>query len=182
MVILILLNSDLLLLVLLFMVMATAVVSLLWFLRERRLLRSLQALIAEEKMENLESKHSNPKDMKEALRALFETRKEELLQLQRLENYRRDYIGNVAHELKTPIFSIQGYIDSVLDEPDMDEETREKFLKRANKNASRLGQIVSDLDTALLDFWIVSLLFPTLVVGVYVSIVNKSLNCWTDLI
>jgi two-component system phosphate regulon sensor histidine kinase PhoR len=53
----------------------------------------------------------------------------------------------VAHELKTPIFSIQGYIDSVLDEPDMDEETREKFLKRANKNASRLGQIVSDLDT-----------------------------------
>jgi predicted Holliday junction resolvase-like endonuclease len=94
MVFLILLNSDLLLLVLLFMVMATAVVSLLWFLRERRLLRSLQALIAEEKMENLESKHSNPKDMKEALRALFETRKEELLQLQRLENYRRDYIGN----------------------------------------------------------------------------------------
>lgn len=146
-VILILLNSDLLLIVLLFMVMATAVVSLLWFLRERRLLRSIQALIAEEKMENLETKHSNPKDMKEALRALFETRKEELLQLQRLENYRRDYIGNVAHELKTPIFSIQGYIDSVLDEPDMDEETREKFLKRANKNASRLGQIVSDLDT-----------------------------------
>lgn len=146
-VILILLNSDLLLIVLLFMVMATAVVSLLWFLRERRLLRSIQALIAEEKMENLETKHSNPKDMKEALRALFETRKEELLQLQRLENYRRDYIGNVAHELKTPIFSIQGYIDSVLDEPDMDEEMREKFLKRANKNASRLGQIVSDLDT-----------------------------------
>lgn len=146
-VILILLNSDLLLIVLLFMVMATAVVSLLWFLRERRLLRSIQALIAEEKMENLETKHSNPKDMKVALRALFETRKEELLQLQRLENYRRDYIGNVAHELKTPIFSIQGYIDSVLDEPDMDEEMREKFLKRANKNASRLGQIVSDLDT-----------------------------------
>lgn len=146
-VILILLNSDLLLIVLLFMVMATAVVSLLWFLRERRLLRSIQALIAEEKMENLETKHSNPKDMKEALRALFETRKEELLQLQRLENYRRDYIGNVAHELKTPIFSIQGYIDSVLDEPDMNEEMREKFLKRANKNASRLGQIVSDLDT-----------------------------------
>lgn len=147
MVILISLNSDLLLLVLLFMVMATAVVSLLWFLRERRLLRSLQALIAEEKMENLESKHSNPKDMKEALRALFETRKEELLQLQRLENYRRDYIGNVAHELKTPIFSIQGYIDTVLDDPEMDLETREKFLQRANKNASRLGQIVSDLDT-----------------------------------
>ena len=147
MVILISLNSDLLLLVLLFMVMATAVVSLLWFLRERRLLRSLQALIAEEKMENLESKHSNPKDMKEALRALFETRKEELLQLQRLENYRRDYIGNVAHELKTPIFSIQGYIDTVLDDPEMDVETREKFLQRANKNASRLGQIVSDLDT-----------------------------------
>ena len=141
------LNADILLLVLLFMIMATVVVSLLWFIRERRLLRSLQTLIAEEKKENLESKHSNPKDMKEALRALFETRKEELLQLQRLENYRRDYIGNVAHELKTPIFSIQGYIDTVLDDPEMDLEMREKFLQRANKNASRLGQIVSDLDT-----------------------------------
>ena len=104
MVILILLNSDLLLLVLLFMVMATAVVSLLWFLRERRLLRSIQALIAEEKMENLESKHSNPKDMKEALRALFETRKDELLQLQRLENYRRDYIWECGARIKNAHF------------------------------------------------------------------------------
>ena len=146
MVILILLNSDLLLLVLLFMVMATAVVSLLWFLRERRLLRSLQALIAEEKMENLESKHSNPKDMKEALRALFETRKEELLQLQRLENYRRDYIGNVAHELKTPVFNVQGYIETLLETELDDAQLNRKFLEKANASCDRLTDLLKDLD------------------------------------
>jgi two-component system phosphate regulon sensor histidine kinase PhoR len=64
-----------------------------------------------------------------------------------LENYRRDYIGNVAHELKTPIFSIQGYIETVLDDADLDRDTLELFLGKANKNANRLGQIVNDLDT-----------------------------------
>lgn len=144
---LIALNADLLLLLLVLMVVVTGVVSLLWTQRERKLLRSLQQLIAEEKKENLGQYLSNPKDTKEAIKALFESRKEELMQLQRLENYRRDYIGNVAHELKTPIFSIQGYIDSVLDDPDLDRNTLKLFLGKANKNASRLGQIVSDLDT-----------------------------------
>ena len=67
--------------------------------------------------------------------------------LQQLENYRRDYIGNVAHELKTPLFSIQGYIETILDDPKIDKETLELFLKKAYKNADRLGQIVNDLDT-----------------------------------
>jgi two-component system phosphate regulon sensor histidine kinase PhoR len=67
--------------------------------------------------------------------------------LNKLENYRRDYIGNVAHELKTPIFAIQGYIDAVLDDPEIDRETLQTFLSKASKNSARLAQIVSDLDT-----------------------------------
>ncbi len=86
------------------------------------------------------------KDIEEMFKTLFEARKQELQRLQTLENYRRDYIGNVAHELKTPLFSIQGYIETILDDPEMDPELLKSFLKKANNNAERLGQIVSDLD------------------------------------
>jgi len=86
------------------------------------------------------------RDIEEMFKTLFEARKQELQRLQTLENYRRDYIGNVAHELKTPLFSIQGYIETILDDPEMDPELLKSFLKKANNNAERLGQIVSDLD------------------------------------
>jgi two-component system phosphate regulon sensor histidine kinase PhoR len=121
-------------------------VGLLWLRREKQLLKRLQQMISEENPEENEAVKHNYDDIEAALKALFDTRKE-LQQLQRLENYRRDYIGNVAHELKTPIFSIQGYIETVLDDPDLDRNTLESFLGKANKNADRLGQIVMDLDT-----------------------------------
>ncbi len=138
-------NYSWLLLLLLFGI--TTTVSLLWIRRERKLLRSLQELIAEENQETLVFPLRNPTDTKEALSTLFQKRKEEHQQMHRLENYRREYIGNVAHELKTPIFSIQGYIDSVIDDPLLDRKTIELFLSKANKNADRLGEIVNDLDT-----------------------------------
>ena len=122
-------------------------VGLLWLRREKQLLKRLQQMISEENPEENEAVKHNYDDIEAALKALFDTRKEELQQLQRLENYRRDYIGNVAHELKTPIFSIQGYIETVLDDPDLDRNTLESFLGKANKNADRLGQIVMALDT-----------------------------------
>lgn len=122
-------------------------VGLLWLRREKQLLKRLQQMISEENPEENEAVKHNYDDIEAALKALFDTRKEELQQLQRLENYRRDYIGNVAHELKTPIFSIQGYIETVLDDPDLNRNTLESFLGKANKNADRLGQIVMDLDT-----------------------------------
>lgn len=122
-------------------------VGLLWLRREKLLLKRLQQVISDEDERDVAAVSQNHEDIEAALKTLFETRKQELQQLQRLENYRRDYIGNVAHELKTPIFSIQGYIETVLDDPELDRATLESFLSKANKNADRLGQIVSDLDT-----------------------------------
>jgi len=130
-----------------FTVLLGITVGLLWLRREKQLLKRLQNMISEENPEENEAVKQNYEDIEAALKALFDTRKEELQQLQRLENYRRDYIGNVAHELKTPIFSIQGYIETVLDDPELDRKTLESFLGKANKNADRLGQIVMDLDT-----------------------------------
>lgn len=121
--------------------------SFLWIRRKKKVLNNLERLIYIEKNEAFEGKNSKAKDIEDAFKELFKSRKIELQRLQQLENYRRDYIGNVAHELKTPLFSIQGYIETILDDPKIDKETLELFLKKAYKNADRLGQIVNDLDT-----------------------------------
>lgn len=62
------------------------------------------------------------------------------------ENYRKEFIGNVSHELKTPLFTVQGYILTLLDGALKDKSVRKKYLKRANKGVERLIYIVKDLD------------------------------------
>lgn len=62
------------------------------------------------------------------------------------EAYRREFLGNISHELKTPLFTIQGYILTLLDGAVKDKELREKYLKRADKGVERLIYIIKDLD------------------------------------
>ena len=62
------------------------------------------------------------------------------------ENYRREFIGNVSHELKTPLFTVQGYIETLLDGAMNDKKVRDKYLERASKGLERLIFIVKDLD------------------------------------
>ncbi len=62
------------------------------------------------------------------------------------EQYRKEFLGNVSHELKTPLFTIQGYILTLLDGAMNDKNIREKYLKRASEGVERLSFIVNDLD------------------------------------
>jgi len=62
------------------------------------------------------------------------------------EQYRKEFLGNVSHELKTPLFTIQGYILTLLDGAMNDKNVREKYLQRASEAVERLSYIVSDLD------------------------------------
>ncbi len=62
------------------------------------------------------------------------------------EEYRKDFLGNVSHELKTPLFTVQGYILTLLDGAMEDKRVRKKYLQRANKGVERLIYIVKDLD------------------------------------
>lgn len=62
------------------------------------------------------------------------------------EAYRKDFLGNVAHELKTPLFTVQGYILTLLDGAMEDKNVRKKYLQRAKKGVERLIYIVKDLD------------------------------------
>lgn len=62
------------------------------------------------------------------------------------EEYRKEFIGNVSHELKTPLFTVQGYISTLLEGAVNDEILRDKYLKRADKGVERLIYIIKDLD------------------------------------
>ncbi len=62
------------------------------------------------------------------------------------ETYRKEFMGNVSHELKTPLFTVQGYILTLLDGALKDKTVRKKYLNRANKGVERLIYIVKDLD------------------------------------
>lgn len=73
--------------------------------------------------------------------------KKEMETLKSLENYRREYIGNVSHELKTPIFNIQGFVHTLLDGAMYDKKYLKTYIKRTAVNAERLITIVEDLDT-----------------------------------
>jgi two-component system phosphate regulon sensor histidine kinase PhoR len=72
-------------------------------------------------------------------------RKEEIDRLNRLEMYRKEYLGNVSHELKTPIFSIQGYILTLLEGGLEDVSINRDYLQRAERSVDRMIAIVEDL-------------------------------------
>lgn len=72
-------------------------------------------------------------------------KQKEIDQLNKLETYRREFLADVSHELKTPIFAAQGFIHTLLDGAMEDPEVRQKFLKKAAKSLDRLDELVQDL-------------------------------------
>lgn len=75
-----------------------------------------------------------------------EGKKLEIEALQIRDSYRKEFMGNIAHELKTPLFTVQGYILTLLDGAMKDKTVRKKYLSRAGKGVERLIYIVKDLD------------------------------------
>ena len=70
----------------------------------------------------------------------------EIKSLTERDSFRRDFLGNVAHELKTPLFTVQGYILTLLEGAINDKNIRLKYLERANKGVERLVAVTKDLD------------------------------------
>jgi two-component system, OmpR family, phosphate regulon sensor histidine kinase PhoR len=74
-------------------------------------------------------------------------KKLEIETLNEREAFRREFIGNISHELKTPLFTVQGYVSTLLEGAVKDKLLRKKYLERAEKGVERLIYIVEDLDT-----------------------------------
>ncbi len=85
-------------------------------------------------------------DVKSDVIKWAEDAEKQIQSLRSLEEYRKNFVGNVSHELKTPIFSIQGYLHTLLEGGIYDENINLKYIERAAQNADRLQNIVEDLE------------------------------------
>lgn len=84
--------------------------------------------------------------LSKSLQKFAEGKRIEIQNLTERDSFRRDFLGNVAHELKTPLFTVQGYLLTLIEGASSDKETLKKYLERANKGVERLVAIVKDLD------------------------------------
>lgn len=88
----------------------------------------------------------NFQQLGERITSITEQNATEVGFLKEMETYRKEYVGNVSHELKTPLFSIQGYVETLLEGGVENLNIRDKYLERIDKSVERLLSIVQDLD------------------------------------
>ncbi len=94
--------------------------------------------------------HTSSTDLSEITNQVQQFASDKKLEIETLnerEAFRREFIGNVSHELKTPLFTVQGYVSTLLEGAVKDKLLRKKYLERAEKGVERLIYIVEDLDT-----------------------------------
>jgi two-component system phosphate regulon sensor histidine kinase PhoR len=85
-------------------------------------------------------------DVEQEVKEWAKEKKTEIEELRKQEKFRRDFLSNISHEFKTPLFAIQGYIEALRDDGLADKELALDFLAKAAKNADRLSYLITDLD------------------------------------
>jgi two-component system phosphate regulon sensor histidine kinase PhoR len=125
-----------------------------YFVLITRDMNALSEKIRQKFLENeIPQKYSQLEDedgllrLEERVDDLIESREKEVIQFENLDSYRKEYLGNVSHELKTPVFNIQGYIDTLLNGGLEDQRINTDYLKKAEKSIDRLISIIDDLET-----------------------------------
>jgi two-component system phosphate regulon sensor histidine kinase PhoR len=130
-----------------FLVVYTTVVLLLKK-RLTRILEELDDLNQKRFFDHEPREYSDDDEIDDILRRLDETSftiEKEFYRLKRMENYRKDFIGDLSHELKTPIFAIQGFVETLINGALEDPEVNREFLKKAMRNVSRLISLTNNL-------------------------------------
>ncbi len=111
----------------------------------KKQIRKISTILPEEFTDEM-SEDLNFKTLGEKVTELQEKNAWEIDTMKEMENYRKEYVGNVSHELKTPLFSIQGYVETLMDGGIENLAIRDKYLERIDKSVERLLNIVKDLD------------------------------------
>ena len=142
--------SDSLILFLFFFILIATVTFLLLEIFINRKIRLLFQLVQNYKISSTDFKLNMNEDIlsksEVEILKLAKRNSSELVKLKSEEKFRREFIGNLAHELKTPIFSIQGYILTLLEGGLEDPSINKRFLQRALKGVNRMNKIIIDLD------------------------------------
>ncbi|MBN2732773.1 MAG: hypothetical protein JXR26_10120 [Balneolaceae bacterium] len=117
--------------------------------RRLEMLNRISRNIARKRFDDYENLDTNGKDeldflIRQSIRA-SKTVEREIQRLNRIENYRKEFIGDISHELKTPIFAIQGFIETLLNGAIEDDTVNRQFLKKAMRNVNRLTYLTKDL-------------------------------------
>ena len=103
-------------------------------------------LSTQEKSKSIDVRANIIDEVEKQVAEWAEQQKEEIDKYKAWAEYRRHFVGDISHELKTPIFNIQGYLHTLLDGAIHDEEVNVKFIRKAAKNLERLHTIVEDLE------------------------------------
>ncbi len=151
-----LLTNDWKIAIIAFVIIWTGGYALIWFTLEKFIYRKIKLiykLIHQTKATRKEEvyfKYILPQksidEVREDVEAWGERRNREIELLEKNEAFRKEFLQNLAHEFKTPIFAIQGYVDTLLNGAMEDDTVSRKFLKNTAKNAERLVNLVNDLD------------------------------------
>jgi two-component system phosphate regulon sensor histidine kinase PhoR len=117
--------------------------------RRIQVLERVSKNISKKRFEEIEDLRTNYNDeldyiIKHLIKS-SRTVEREIQRLNKIENYRKEFIGDISHELKTPIFAIQGFIETLLNGALEDEEVNRKFLEKAMRNVNRLIYLTKDL-------------------------------------
>lgn len=99
------------------------------------------------KQDNIDLRENVIDKVEKEVELWAEKQKEEVVKYKKWADYRRKYIGNISHELKTPVFNIQGYLHTLIQGGLDDPNINKKYLKKAAKNVERLQLIIDDLST-----------------------------------
>ena len=143
-------NKDLIQLVLMLLFFFIFSVFLLHYRVERFIFNRIQGIYNDISPSGISANQQTVQTDMEVLRKnlikFADDKKLEIESLKDKEDYRKEFIGNISHELKTPLFTIQGYVLTLLEGAIEDKKVREKYLKRTAKGVERLIYVVKDLD------------------------------------
>lgn len=111
----------------------------------KRQIRKISTILPDE-FSPIEDNNINFQEFGERVSKYSQKNATELDTMKEMETYRKEYLGNVSHELKTPLFSIQGYVETLIEGGVENLAIRDKYLERIDKSVERLLTIVQDLD------------------------------------
>ncbi|QOW11775.1 GHKL domain-containing protein [Kaistella flava (ex Peng et al. 2021)] len=120
------------------------VVDFLFNFYGKRQIRKISTILPEELTD--EDNDLNFKELGQRVSDLNLKNTTEIDTMKEMETYRKEYMGNISHEMKTPLFTIQGYVDTLLEGGVENLAIRDKYLERIDKSVERLLNIVKDLD------------------------------------